>query len=69
MGVTCGTHRGDGNVCSILVGKPEGERPLGRPKRRREDNTGKDFKEIGCEVVDWFSWLAVVNTVMNDRVP
>jgi hypothetical protein len=38
MGVTCGTHRGDGNVCSILVGKPEGKRKPGRPKRRREVN-------------------------------
>jgi hypothetical protein len=61
---------------NILVAKPEGRRPLGRPMRRWEDNIKMDLGEIGFGDVDWIHWAqdrdrlrAVVNTVMNLRVP
>jgi hypothetical protein len=61
---------------NILVGRPEGRRPLGRPRRRWEDNIKMDLREIGFGDVDWIhlaldrdTWRAVVNTVMNLRVP
>jgi hypothetical protein len=60
----------------VLVGKPEGKRPLGRPRRRWEDHIKMDPKEVGCEGVDWTKlagdrnrWRALVNAVMNLRVP
>jgi hypothetical protein len=63
------------NVYSIFVGKPEGKRPLGRPRRRWEDNIRMDLREIGWEGVDWIflaqgreQWQNLVNTVMNLRV-
>jgi hypothetical protein len=63
------------NVYKVLVGKPEGKRPLGRPRRRCEDGIRMDFWEIGWGSVDWIQlaqdrdrWRAVVNTVMNLRV-
>jgi hypothetical protein len=61
---------------NILVGKPEGRRPLGRPRRRWEDNIKMDLREIGFGDVDWIHWdqdsdrwRVLVNTVMNLRVP
>jgi hypothetical protein len=61
---------------NILVERPEGRRPLGRPRRRWEDNIKMDLREIGFGDVDWIHlaqyrerWRAVVNTVMNLRVP
>jgi hypothetical protein len=58
------------------VGKPEGRRPLGRPRRRWEDNIKMDLREVGCGGVDWITlaqdmywWRALVNAVMNLRVP
>jgi hypothetical protein len=64
------------NVCRLLVGKPEGRRPLGRPRRRWIDNIKTDLLEIGVNVVDWirlaqdrYRWRALVNSVMNLRVP
>jgi hypothetical protein len=64
------------NVYSLLVGKPEGKRPLGRQRRRWIDNINMDLLEIGVSVVDWiglaqdrFRWRALVNSVMNLRVP
>jgi hypothetical protein len=64
------------NVFRLLVGKPEGKRPLGRPRRRWIDNIKMDLIEIGVSVVDWirlaqdrYSWRALVNSVMNLRVP
>jgi hypothetical protein len=64
------------NVIRLLVGKPEGNRPLGRPRRRWIDNIKRDLLEIGVNVVDWISlaqdryrWSALVNLVMNLRVP
>jgi hypothetical protein len=64
------------NACRILVGKPEGKRPLGRPRRRWLDNIKMDLREIGWGEVDWidiaqdrYQWRALVNTVLNLRVP
>jgi hypothetical protein len=60
----------------LLVGKPEGKRPLGRPRRRWMDNIKMDLSEIGLNVVDWtglaqdrYRCRALVNAVMNLRVP
>jgi hypothetical protein len=62
-------------TCNILVGRPEGWRPLGRPRRRWEDNVKIDIREIGFGVVGWIDlaqdrdrWRAVVNTIMNNQV-
>jgi hypothetical protein len=61
---------------NILVGSPEWRRPLGRPRRRWEDNIKVDLWEIGFGDVDWINlaqdrdrWRALVNTVMNLRLP
>ena len=63
-------------VYSVLVGKPEGRRPLGRPRRRWEHNIRMDLWEVGCGGVDWMElaqdrdrWCALVSAVMNLRVP
>jgi hypothetical protein len=63
-------------VYRVLVGKPEGKRPLGRPRRRWEDNIKADLQEVGCGDMDWIGlaqdrdrWRALVNVVMNLRVP
>jgi hypothetical protein len=60
----------------LLVGKPEGKRPLGRPRRRGVDNIKMDLRKLGWNGVDWIDlahdrgqWSALVNTVMNLRVP
>jgi hypothetical protein len=64
------------NVYRLLVGKPEGKRPLGRPRRKWIDNIKMYLLEIGLSVVDWidvaqdrYRWRALVNSVMNLRVP
>jgi hypothetical protein len=68
--------RGKRNVYRLLVGKPEGKSPLGRPRRRWMDNIKIDLLEIGVSVVDWiglaqdrYRWRVLVNSVMNLRVP
>jgi len=68
-----GDRRG---VYRVLVGKHEGKRPLGRPRRRWENNIKMDLQEVGCGGIDWIelaqdrdSWRALVYAVMNIRVP
>jgi hypothetical protein len=63
-------------VCRVLVGRPEGKRPLGRPRRRWEDNMKMDLRETGIDGANWIKlaqdrvqWRAFVNTIMNRRVP
>jgi len=63
-------------VYRVLVGKPEGKRPLGRPRRRWEDNIKMDLQEVGGCCGDWMElaqdrerWRVLVSTVMNLRVP
>jgi hypothetical protein len=68
---------GEGSgVYRVLVGRPESKRPLGRPRRRWEDNIKMDLREIGMEGANWIRlaqdrvrWRAFVNTVMNLRIP
>jgi len=66
-----GERRG---VYRVLVGKPEGKRPLGRPRRRWDYNIKMDFQEVGCGGMDWIElaqdrdrWRALVNAAMNVR--
>ena len=68
MGESRGVYR-------VLVEKPEGKRPLGRPRHRWEDNTKMDLQEVGCGGMDWIDLAqdrdrcgALVNAVMNLRV-
>jgi len=68
-----GERRG---VYRVLVGKPEGKRPLARPRHRWEDNIKMDLQEVGCGGLDWIdlvqdrdSWRELVNEVMNLWVP
>jgi len=63
-------------VYRVLVGKPEGRRPLGRPRRRGADNIRTDLQEVGCGYMDWIGlaqdrerWRMLVSAVMNLRVP
>jgi hypothetical protein len=63
-------------VYRVLVGRPEGKRPLGRPRRRWEGNIKMDFREMGIDGANWIQlakervqWRACVNALMNLRVP
>jgi hypothetical protein len=78
VGGTCGTHGGEEGrgVYRVLVGRPEGKRPLGRSRRSWEDNIKLDLREIGIDGVNWIQlpqdrveWRAFIYTVMNLRVP
>ena len=69
MGEERGVHR-------VLVGKPEGKRPLGRPRLRWGDNIRMDLQEVGCGYMDWIGlaqerdrWRTVVSAVMNRGIP
>jgi hypothetical protein len=67
---------GRGETYRVLVGKPEGRRPLGRPRRRLEDNIKMDLQEVGCAGMEWMDlaqdrerWRVLLNWVMNLQVP
>jgi hypothetical protein len=72
----CSTNGEKRNAYSLLVGKPEGKRPVGRRRRRYEDNYKMYLREIGLSGMKWIDlaqdrdqWRVLVNTVMNLRVP
>jgi hypothetical protein len=76
IGRACSTHGEKRNAYKVLVGRPERKIPLGRPRRRWEDNITMDLREIGWGGMDWINlaqgsdqWKALVNTVMYLRVP
>ena len=76
MGGTCSAYGGEERRIRVLVGKPEGKRPLGRPRRRWEDNIKMDFQGAGCKVMDWIElaqdrdrWLQLAYAVMNILAP
>jgi hypothetical protein len=76
MGGTCSTNGETRNAYRLLVGKPKGRRPLGRPRRRWVDNISMDLGEVGWSDVDWIGlaqdrnrWRALLNSVLNLRVP
>jgi hypothetical protein len=75
MGWACSTYGEKRGAYRILVRRPEGRRPLGRPRHRWEDNIKMDLQEVGWGM-DWIDlaqdrdrWRALVNAVMNLRVP
>jgi len=76
MSGACSTYGGGEKCVQGFGGKPEGRRPLGRPRRRWEDNIRMDLREVGCGCVDWMDlaqdrdrWRALVSAVMNHRLP
>jgi hypothetical protein len=73
MGRACSTHGEQRNAYRILVGKPEGKRPLGSPRSCWEDNVRMDYREIESDVMDWINlvqdrdqWKDFLNMVKND---
>jgi hypothetical protein len=76
MGRACSSHGEGRGVYRVLVGKPEGKRPLGRSRHRWEDNNKMDLQEVGCGDMNWIElaqdrdrWRALVIVVMNLQVP
>jgi hypothetical protein len=76
MGGPCSTNGEKRDAYRLLVGKPDGNRPLGRPRRRWVDNIRMDLVEVGRSDVDWIGlaqdrnrWRALVNSVLNLWVP
>ena len=76
MGWACGAYRGGEGAYRVLVGKLDGKRSLGRPRRRWADNIRTDLQEVGCGYMDWIglaqdrdSWRTLVSAVMNLLVP
>ena len=76
MGGACSAYGERRGVYRVLVGKPEGKKPLGRPRHRWEDNIKMDLQEVGCGGMDWieltqdmYRWRALVTAVMNLQVP
>jgi len=66
----------ESGVYRVLVGKPEGKRPLGKPRRRWVNNIRMDLQQVGCGYVEWIGlaqdrdrWRTLVSAVMNLRVP
>jgi hypothetical protein len=75
VGGACGTHGRGEKMYKVLLGKPEGKRPFGRPRRRWEDGIRMDLRETGLGGLEWIRlaqyrdrWRAVVSAVMNLRV-
>jgi hypothetical protein len=73
MGGACSAY---GRVYRVLVRKPEGKRPIWRPRRRSEDNIKMELQAVGCGVIYWIQlpqdrdrWRALVNTIMKFWVP
>jgi hypothetical protein len=76
MGGACSTYGENIGVYRVLVGKPEGNKPLGRPRRRWEENIKIDLQEVGSSGMERIDvaqdrdrWWALLNAVMNLRVP
>jgi hypothetical protein len=76
MGKECSTREAKTNAYRVLLERPEGKRPLGKPRRRWEDNIKVDVRDIGRDIMDLVDlaqdrdqWRAVMNTIMNLRVP
>jgi hypothetical protein len=76
MGGACSAVGVERGVYRVFMGKPDGKKPLGRTRRRWEDNIRLDLQEVGCGGMDWiglaqdrFRWRTIVNTAMNLRVP
>jgi len=76
MGGACSTYGGEERCIKVFVGKPEGKRPLEKPRRRWEDDIKMDLQEVGCGGMGWIelaqerdSWRALVEAVMNLQVP
>jgi hypothetical protein len=76
MGGACSAYEERRGIYRVLVGKHEGKRPLGRPTRRWEDNIKMYRQEVGCRGMDLIElaqdrerWRALVNAVMNFRIP
>jgi hypothetical protein len=75
MGGACSTNGENRKAYRLLVGKPKGKRPLGRPRRRWMDNMRMDLGEVGCDGVDWIGlaqdrnrWRALVNSALSLRL-
>ena len=76
MGRACGAYGGGEGVYMVLVGKPEGRRSLGRPRRGWMDNIRMDLQEVECRYMDWIGlaqdrdkWRTLVSAVTNLPVP
>jgi len=76
MGGACSMYEAKRGIYRVLVGKPEGKRPLGRSRRRWEHNIKMDLQEVECAIMDWIElaqdrgrWRALVNAVMDLRAP
>jgi len=74
--VACSAYGGEERRIQGLVGKPEGKRPLGRPRHRQDDNIKMDLPEVRCRDIEWIKlaqdrdrWQELVNAVMNLWVP